>query len=99
MREKYGKFYADWYDENGARHTKALPTKQEARQFKREREAEILLTKKARASASKPNTAARSRRAQSRSIARRGRKAGAHTRTNSSRVSSRRLPATHRSPR
>jgi hypothetical protein len=32
MREKYGKFYADWYDESGARHTKALATKQEAKQ-------------------------------------------------------------------
>ena len=99
MREKYGKFYADWYDENGARHTKALLTKQEARQFKREREAEILLAKKARASASKPNTAVRSRRVRSRSTARRGRKAEAHTQTNSSRVSSRRLPATRRSRR
>ena len=94
MREKYGKFYADWYDESGARHTKALSTKQEAKQFKKEREAEVLLRKKARASVSKPNATGRLR-----STAKRGRKAGARTRTNSSRASSRTRPATRHSRR
>jgi hypothetical protein len=94
MREKYGKFYADWYDEDGRRHTKALDTKLEAKQFKKEREAEILLRKKARASASKPTATA-----QLRSTAKRGRMVGARTRTSSSRANSRTRPATRRSRR
>jgi len=35
MQKKYGKFYADWDDEHGKRHRKALPTKKRALKFQR----------------------------------------------------------------
>lgn len=33
MLKKYGKFYADWDDEHGKRHRKALPSRRAALKF------------------------------------------------------------------
>lgn len=47
MQHKYGKWYADWDDEHGKRHRKALPTKKAARQFQAKMRNEVA-AKKAR---------------------------------------------------
>jgi hypothetical protein len=49
MRSKYGKFYADWRDNHGARRMKAFTTKKAALKYQAARRNEVQ-TKKVRAS-------------------------------------------------
>ncbi|MGH9775297.1 MAG: hypothetical protein ACRD50_10165 [Candidatus Acidiferrales bacterium] len=45
MMKKYGKFYADWTDDKGRRHRKALPTKRAALDYQRRRRLETAAKK------------------------------------------------------
>ena len=85
MREKYGKFYADWRDETGTRHMRAFASRNEAQRFQNDRRAETRLRKKAQASAMLLNTL------------KRGRRVGAAMLTSSSRRNSQKLRGLSRS--
>jgi len=45
MWKKNGKFYADWTDEHGKRHRKALPTEAQAKKYQRVASAEAAVKK------------------------------------------------------
>jgi len=49
MLKKYGRFFADWFDEHGARKRKSFPTRKHALTFQ-EKQRQLVTTKKARRS-------------------------------------------------
>lgn len=56
MRKRYGKFLADWRDENGRRKRKALATKKAALRFQNKMQHQVA-AKKAHASAASRKSA------------------------------------------